>query len=686
MANPESKKLTVEVLARVDKLEKGMARATRAANDNFGKIERRAGQATKRLESRFDAIGKSAATSLGGLARGGAAGLLGALGAREVGQAAAQYTALTNTLKVTGLEGKSLTGTLQSLFEIAQRNGTAIEPLATLYSRLSQSQKELGASSEDLLKFTDGISVALRVGGTTAEGASGALLQLSQALGGAVVRAEEFNSINEGARPILQAVANGLEEAGGSVSKLRSLVVDGKVSSQAFFQAFMAGMGGLQAQAAKATGTVDQGLTRVGNALVMLVGRLDETTGASANAAGSLNSVASAIEGLPSFIDRALAGLGKLRSYLADFGNLPIWRRLGEAMGIDYSPEGLAKLTGYNPNAGGKRAGSSRRGGATMARTGIATVSIADAPVEGSEKATKERLNDYERLTQAITDRTGALNAETAAQAGLNPLVNDYGFAVEKARAEYDLLQAAHEAGLTITPQLEAQIDALSTSYANASVTAAQLAEAQGKAQQAAAEFNDLGKDVLGGFIVDMKNGVSAAESLANALGKVGDKLLDIALNSIFDPKGGGLAGLVSSALGLAGGGTAPSFAAGGYTGPGGKYQPAGVVHKGEYVIPAKRVQELGVPMLDRLAGYADGGLVMPTMRAPSLPAMATVGRAAGGGGGAVTVPISISIDARGADEAGLARVQQQLVQLRREVPALAVQGVQDAQRRNRRI
>lgn len=683
MANPESKKLTVEVLARVDKLEKGMAKASRAANDNFTKIERRAGQATKRLESRFDAIGKSAATSLGGLARGGAAGLLGALGAREIGQAAAQYTALTNTLKVTGLEGRNLTGTLQSLFEIAQRNGTAIEPLATLYSRLSQSQKELGASSEDLLRFTDGISVALRVGGTTAEGASGALLQLSQALGGAVVRAEEFNSINEGARPILQAVANGLEEAGGSVSKLRSLVVDGKVSSQAFFQAFMAGMGGLQAQAAKATGTVDQGLTRVGNALVMLVGRLDETTGASANAAGSLNSVASAIEGLPSYIDRALAGLGKLRSYLADFGNLPIWRRLGEAMGIDYSPEGLAKLTGYNPNP--KRAGSSRRGGATMARTGIATVSINDAPVDGSEKATKERINDYERLTQAITDRTGALNAETAAQAGLNPLVNDYGFAVEKARAEYDLLQAAHEAGLTITPELAAQIDALATSYANASVTAAQLAEAQGKAQQAAAEFNDLGKDVLGGFIVDMKNGVSAAESLANALGKVGDKLLDIALNSIFDSKSGGIAGLITSALGAAGG-SAPGFATGGYTGPGGKYQPAGIVHRGEYVIPAKRVQELGIPMLDRLAGFANGGLVAPAL--PSI-SRAVVAAGAGGraaGGGAVTVPISITIDARGADEAALGRVQQQLSQLRREVPDLAVRGVFEARKRNRPI
>ncbi|MBB6061883.1 TP901 family phage tail tape measure protein [Thermosipho japonicus] len=57
-----------------------------------------------------------------------------------------------------------------------------------------------------------------------------------------------------------------------------------------------------------------------------------------------------------------------------------------------------------------------------------------------------------------------------------------------------------------------------------------------------------------------------------------------------------------------------PGFAEGGYTGSGGKYEPAGIVHKGEYVIPANivsRYPEL-VAMLEklRLKGYAEGGLV----------------------------------------------------------------------------
>lgn len=58
-------------------------------------------------------------------------------------------------------------------------------------------------------------------------------------------------------------------------------------------------------------------------------------------------------------------------------------------------------------------------------------------------------------------------------------------------------------------------------------------------------------------------------------------------------------------------------FASGGYTGPGSKYQPAGVVHKGEYVFSAKATSALGVNRLDQAhtratRGYADGGYVAP--------------------------------------------------------------------------
>jgi TP901 family phage tail tape measure protein len=54
-------------------------------------------------------------------------------------------------------------------------------------------------------------------------------------------------------------------------------------------------------------------------------------------------------------------------------------------------------------------------------------------------------------------------------------------------------------------------------------------------------------------------------------------------------------------------------YASGGYTGSGGKYQPAGIVHRGEFVFPQEAVNRIGVGRLGALAGlpgYADGGAV----------------------------------------------------------------------------
>ncbi|GEP03059.1 hypothetical protein [Methylobacterium oxalidis] len=57
-----------------------------------------------------------------------------------------------------------------------------------------------------------------------------------------------------------------------------------------------------------------------------------------------------------------------------------------------------------------------------------------------------------------------------------------------------------------------------------------------------------------------------------------------------------------------------PKYAYGGYMGAGSRLEPAGIVHRGEYVMDAATVRRLGVGTLDAvrgaLPGYADGGLV----------------------------------------------------------------------------
>lgn len=95
------------------------------------------------------------------------------------------------------------------------------------------------------------------------------------------------------------------------------------------------------------------------------------------------------------------------------------------------------------------------------------------------------------------------------------------------------------------------------------------------------------------------------------------------AATSFFFPGSGAVANGPGTTAGGEGAVAFPVYADGGYTGDGGKYEPAGLVHKGEYVLNAKATQRIGRAKLDQLNGYADGGYVgaqtAPSMGAPSV-------------------------------------------------------------------
>lgn len=111
-----------------------------------------------------------------------------------------------------------------------------------------------------------------------------------------------------------------------------------------------------------------------------------------------------------------------------------------------------------------------------------------------------------------------------------------------------------------------------------------------------------------------------------------------------------GSAGAVSSNLGAsqAGYSSAYGFSDGGYTGDGGKYEPAGIVHAGEFVLRREVVSQPG--MLDYLQtlnsrGYADGGLVTPT----AVPRQIS----SASGGASYSFPVSVQVDASGQSSSG---------------------------------
>lgn len=98
-------------------------------------------------------------------------------------------------------------------------------------------------------------------------------------------------------------------------------------------------------------------------------------------------------------------------------------------------------------------------------------------------------------------------------------------------------------------------------------------------------------------------------------------------------------------------------FATGGYTGHGGKYEPAGVVHKGEGVLTQEEIKALGGPQgFEDLRksirrGYATGGLVADTHRV-GMGAVSAInsggGNSSSSGGGDVKISQTIIVNTDG--------------------------------------
>lgn len=202
----------------------------------------------------------------------------------------------------------------------------------------------------------------------------------------------------------------------------------------------------------------------------------------------------------------------------------------------------------------------------------------------------------------------------------------------------------------------------------------------------------ELAGDFASTLVSGLRNGEGLWKSLGKAaisvLTKISDRLLNDVLNSLFKvnsaASGGGLFGGGGILGGLLGGGggldlgilaRSPQAAAavasgipglwadGGYTGPGGKHEPAGIVHAGEVVWSQKdiaRAGGVGVVEAMRLGrrGYADGGVVgeggpqlvrtQPDAAVPVRRLRADNQNDASGSASGVHVTVGVSVDEDG--------------------------------------
>ena len=296
----------------------GLRRASRGGAENverLGNAFDRQGRSTRRAQRNLRGATREAqrADRTFGLLRSTLISVGAAFGVHQVIQYADAWQSATNRIQLFTSTAAETEQRLDAIFDISQRTATELGATASLYSRLALVQKDLGASSKELLEFTEGVGQALAISGADSNTARGALIQLSQAMGSGIVRAEEFNSILEGAPRIAQAVATGLYGASGSVARLRKELLEGNVTSTAFFNAFQTQLPALNEEFGSITATFGRTFQQLQNSFARFIGELDQATGISNVLKTAILFVANNLETLAKVA--VLAGQGLLFAF-----------------------------------------------------------------------------------------------------------------------------------------------------------------------------------------------------------------------------------------------------------------------------------------------------------------------------------------------------------------------------------
>lgn len=153
------------------------------------------------------------------------------------------------------------------------------------------------------------------------------------------------------------------------------------------------------------------------------------------------------------------------------------------------------------------------------------------APINGTAKTMPlDAIKEVADLHSKIT----LLKAEMAIRRSIPESVDAQEAAIERLKVAQQLVNDAVKQGVVMTDEVRTKIGALADAYSRASQEARALAKSQEEAAQRAADLANSSKDTFKGFVSDLVHGKSATDALASALGKIGDKLLDLALDQMW--------------------------------------------------------------------------------------------------------------------------------------------------------
>lgn len=671
--------------------------------------------------------------------RGVLAGLGAGIGVKGIIDLTSAWSDLTSRVDLAAGSTERGAAVMDRLQVIARRTYSSLNQTAESWLQNTTALRELGYSTQQQIDLTETLNNAIVISGVRGDRARSVMEAWSKAMALGELRGENLNTVIQSGGRLAEALAKSM---GVSTNELRRLGAEGKITTNDLF-GVTSQMEQLRQEADDMPVTVADGFQALSDAIWVFIGNADSASGAGEALGSAIKDLAEAINSIPdNWFEEKLGGLGefisteieragedfenlkaeiraigdafeylrdtKLTDVLSDlFDNITgeaalraqrdifaieeafsgllfiieqesdgasdtlvdelnkVWEELIRDQGAaEDAQDAIAAMIGRYPSAAPllgellviARTLAEVRGEADAAASSLSNIQSMreemqvirnlppaidldddGGPIIVPPRKTSSKKSPQERFQEALDAQRRQiemLREETAVRAGLNPLVNDYGYALERLRIQQDLENEATRAGLALTPDRVAAISMLAEEYANASVEAARLTEQQQDLKDTVEEWAGIMKSATRGFIDDLLEGKDAAEAFGNVLRNIGNQLINMGLSSLFSPAGLG---------GLFGG-----FRANG-----------GPVSSGRSYIVGERGPELFTP--------SSGGRIIANHDL---------------GGGGANVTFAPQIDARGADVAAVARLEEVIIRQQAEFDGRVKQIVSGANRK----
>lgn len=571
--------------------------------------------------------------------------------------------AQTRLLSYTGVVGEEFPRALQSVIDMSARLGMSVEQSAeTIGKALDVPSQGLTALSKQGFRFTEDqkkLAERLEASGKTAEAQGIILSALESAYGGA---AEAARGTLGGA---LQALQNQIDDLmtgdDGSVNGLTASINDltdvlGSPEAKQAFADFVGWLADISRALVTMAGDFAEGMRAAGSFTDALTtyGLINPFKSHAENAAQYRKE----LDELNAFEKRVLAGeeqnqgidIGARRRQLEN--RIAFSERKANAQERDVFSAylGVGETGADVPTLPPiKTTGSSGSGKGAKEKVDQGQKLIDQM---NQQIALTGKLTEYEKLLEQI--RIGSVSFKTQAQQEeALASAQTLDFIKEQTKAYEDSKKQAEEFAKLMNDlypekakgdQYIAQLTQLSSALEQGWINADQFSDAVDRLNQNfekdTGEMGEFAKEAARGIQNSLGDGLYQImqgnfKNIGSAFLQMLQKMAADALAAQIAKKlfgdfdsGGGLGGifgaLFSGMAGSAGGGIGSATAAdvsgaggglmfladGGYTGPGGKYDVAGIVHRGEYVVNADATKRLGRGFLDRLNGFADGGYV----------------------------------------------------------------------------